>query len=523
MKTGFTTALSLALLCMAVPCGGQSTDEESSYTGKLTGVNVYVRSGPGSAAYPCTQLSAPAKVRVVGARGDWLKIEAPQDVFCVISKNYVKPNSSGKTGTVTGDNIWVRAGGPLAERNRSKLEQYGMLQGRLSTGAKVRIIGRGDDYYKITPPKGAYFWISADYVQRVNDGGATATRPATGETTDAADTRATDTAPWQDDTQDVRDKERQKFMAIEKLMKQKFQKPKDQRDLKEILNKYQELEISDDSYLKPWVQARIKYLKTAIEQMEDLREIEDLLQDAAEKQRQYRQKRQEVRQDILLETATHPAALGQRAKGVLSRSAMFPGGATGPRLFMLQDPDTGQVDAYVQCTTGAVDLTSYLGKYVSVSGKGRYEAGLSTYVIEAGHVVVLQEDVELPAPPRPRVAPPEIPSPPAEPEPEPVEPKPMPAEPEPESVEPEPEPVEPEPVEPEAPTIKIEPELPSEPEPEPEPEPRERPDMGADEGTVPPSEPETPGDDDEPLPPTGLPLVSPSTQPDQPIDPDEYK
>ena len=126
--------LALCLSAWAVVAAQAQTTRpaEEGYTGVLTGTRVYVRSAPVD-GYPCTQLSRPARVRVVAERAGWLKILPPEGCYSLISKRYVRVQ--GKRGTVTGNNVLVRAGSDLAPGRMD------MVQTRLNAGATVTILG----------------------------------------------------------------------------------------------------------------------------------------------------------------------------------------------------------------------------------------------------------------------------------------------------------------------------------------------------------------------------------------------
>jgi hypothetical protein len=88
-------------------------------------------------------------------------IVGPEESFSWISKSFVKVDMSNPDyGIVTGDAVRVYAGsqyrGPI-HSDRTQL--------KLNTGDKVRLLGEEkDDYYKISSPKGAYFWIKTKYL-----------------------------------------------------------------------------------------------------------------------------------------------------------------------------------------------------------------------------------------------------------------------------------------------------------------------------------------------------------------------
>lgn len=136
------------------------------YVGELTGTDVYIRSGPGTAYYYWAKLSSPARVIVAGEKHGWLKILPPAGSFSWISKNFVELDADNPgIGIVTADSVRVWAGSDYVEPMRSH-----SLQAKLNKGDQVKLagdeVGKGD-YYKIVPPPGAHLWVSGQYVKYV--------------------------------------------------------------------------------------------------------------------------------------------------------------------------------------------------------------------------------------------------------------------------------------------------------------------------------------------------------------------
>ena len=136
------------------------------FVGELTGADVNIRSGAGTAYYRCGKLSAPARVIVAGAEHGWLKILPPVGSFSWISKNFVElAPDNPRIGILTGDSVRVWAGSDYVEPMRSH-----SLQAKLNKGDQVKLAGdeagKGD-YYKIVPPPAAHLWVSAQYVKYV--------------------------------------------------------------------------------------------------------------------------------------------------------------------------------------------------------------------------------------------------------------------------------------------------------------------------------------------------------------------
>ncbi|MDY7011920.1 MAG: hypothetical protein SVV80_14410, partial [Planctomycetota bacterium] len=401
--------------------------------GVVTGENVYVRSEPGN--YPCTKLSHPERVLVTGRRDGWLEIMPPAGCFSLISKRFV--SVAGNVGTVTGTNVLVRAGSSM-ELYRNRIDA---VQTSLNIDDKVTIVGEQEGFYQITPPPGARLWIAAQFVKRLED--EADTQPATTQPTTQS-VFITTTQP------DVIKDELSAFEAAEKALEAEFKKPREVRNLPDLLAKYEAIKITADSPLAPYIKLRVDFLRGRMELARDVQDASDLVRAAEARQAGLAADRAQF-------AATAPTTRPTRsyaAEGILYASELFTGGATGPKRFLIRDTDTHLISAYVQCTTGAVELAGRVGAHVGVIGSPKYDEAMRLYIIEAEKIAVIK-----PAPPKPEPLP--IP----EPKPEPIitpvpEPKP----------EPKPEPIitpVPEP----KPEPKPEPIITPVPEPKPEPKP----------------------------------------------------
>lgn len=132
------------------------------YVAEIVSDDIYIRSGPGTNYYQCGKLNRDDRVKVVGSKFSWSQISPPSDSFSWISKQYVKIDPEDKTiGTVTGDNVRVWAGSETIKPVHSS-----SIQLKLNTDDKVTLLGEElDDYHKITPPSGAYLWVSTKYTK----------------------------------------------------------------------------------------------------------------------------------------------------------------------------------------------------------------------------------------------------------------------------------------------------------------------------------------------------------------------
>ncbi len=168
---GSIVIFSLGIICS--PAFGEAATRPAPkgdfpYVGEVTGDNVYVRSRDGQNWYPTAKLNKGDRVQVHDERFGWLKIRPPKGSFCYIDKTFVIREGEGK-GVVKGDNVYVRAGSQIPAYERKK----NCVVAQLSKGAEIEILSEHPDgYYRIVPPKDAYYWISRQYVRPVSEGAA---------------------------------------------------------------------------------------------------------------------------------------------------------------------------------------------------------------------------------------------------------------------------------------------------------------------------------------------------------------
>jgi len=446
-----TTTIIVVLALSAMAWGQAETSEYQ--VGTLTGQNVYVRSEPDS--YPCGKISAPSTVQVVSRQGDWYKIVPPPGVFSVISRQYVELAADGQTGTVTGNVVLVRAG---AERDLGSLDRYYVDQVRLNTGDKVWVVGEGVDFYKITPPSGAYVWISTQYVR-------TESEPA--DVVDSSDGVVADmSAPEMDAVEaEVLTDAGREFMRLDRLLAAELAKPIGQQDLRSLQEQYRAINASGAA-LRSAIERRMMYVDSAIKLQQDALEVERMAAESQARREEFQRRMQQASEGAGPETQ----APSYDAWGLLSMSGLYVDSAV--KRYLLTDPETRSMNAYAR-STDAVDLSKYVGSLIGVRGRAVYEPASGLNVIDVTSVELLASVAPTPAPIRPPApvapAPPEpAPSAPVEPAqpPTPLEAPAVPMEPEP--LDREPAPMRPLPVPPEP--ILVEPDRPMEPLPSPSPE-----------------------------------------------------
>ena len=125
------------------------------FTGLAVEDGVVVRAGPGVAELSVHALDKGDEVVVVNRRGDFLQILPPAGTFCLVPKARVNVrgeiDGSGQVGLVS-DALNVRVGSTLNQA-------VGSTALRLAPGEEVRVVGEEGIYYKIEPPKLAFFYV----------------------------------------------------------------------------------------------------------------------------------------------------------------------------------------------------------------------------------------------------------------------------------------------------------------------------------------------------------------------------
>lgn len=147
------------------PVTGEVNDANllaTPFIAEMTSDDVYVRSGPGTNYYYCGKLKKFDKVKVVGSKFSWWQIVPPGGSYCWISKQYVETGPQGSTtGKVIGDGVRVYAGSD----DFQPLHSTTMLV-KLNNGDKVTLLGEEKEgCYKVSPPEGAYLWVSNQYAR----------------------------------------------------------------------------------------------------------------------------------------------------------------------------------------------------------------------------------------------------------------------------------------------------------------------------------------------------------------------
>lgn len=416
--------LSLALITGLLLVARVHADDAATYTGVVTGENVYVRSGPGENFYATQKLNRGDTVQVVGIRFDWLKIVPPDGSFCYVAKANVDRRGDGSIGR-TSKAVHVRAGSHLNDALVSALC-------KLEAGEDVAIIGEHNEYFKIKPPAEAFLYISKQFVQpktqtpaplpgtvantgnsgatgqtpaatdtNVGTGTSTSTDPSAGSTPDTvADTTdntrqnpaTTDTNPSDTTTaatagtagtagttSTTRPSIAQEYDRLDQLFESTRTQRVEDQPLDELIAGYTTLAASPElaASLRRIAQIRLNALQDLASAREQLAAIKTFRAGHQEKQQSLEAERTEIQEMIDKTKVTIFTAVG-----TLRTSNLQPGGGT---LYRLTDPATGRTVVYLRSSDDKL-LAGQVGQFVGVRGQAVDAANLPLKIIETTDV-----------------------------------------------------------------------------------------------------------------------------------------
>lgn len=411
----------LVLVAFSGLCSAALESEDFPLLAELTGNNVYIRSGPGTAWYFTGKISQPERVTAVGKKYGWTKIVPPKGSFSWISKAYVTPDpAEAGYGIVTGDGVKVYAGSPNVQPQDSS-----SLQTKMYKGDRVKLTGEEkNDYYKIEPPKDAYLWVSSQYlkfVKALDEVGAQAEKvsevkyevPEPEDDKDApqpepepADDTAkqeqappdaveTATEPEQETEQTVEtapkpqpevaeqaqapepktpaeldaaagksDAEMVKMcLALENMVDDELMKPLEQQDYKPIKDKLAEIQNASGADSKGHRYA--KYLLDRIGRYELVINVDKAL---AEHDKELEKTREQIEQQRQEKVGNIPDPGRYIVTGILKESSIYTE-ASGQKRYLLMD-DYGKIISYVVPDKGvSMDMDKFINERVNVIGR----------------------------------------------------------------------------------------------------------------------------------------------------------
>jgi len=168
-------------------------------------------------------------------------------------------------------------------------------------------------------------------------------------------------------------------------MMAEYKKPVEQRDLRRIIAKFNAIDTADNAQAAKLVEYYTKYMENQLEIFDDAKAATDQI---GKKIVVITEIQTTIDNDVI-EEQTNPRPKAYNAQGVIQASAVFPGTKYAPKRWVVRDPFTDRITAYVQCTSGDVDMAAHVGKHVGVWGAEIYDENLKLYIVDAQAVTVL--------------------------------------------------------------------------------------------------------------------------------------
>jgi uncharacterized protein YgiM (DUF1202 family) len=416
-----TTPLPAAPAAPATPATATPEVSTKPFVGTVAGTRVYVRSGPGQHYYELGQLSKGDTVQVLGTKEGWYIIAPPAGTFCLIAKELVDVDASGKLGTVNTPFVNVRAGSALHPAS-----DYAVL-GVIKQGTPLNLVGATQKYYKIVPPDSIAVYVSATLIKSAGEGALytqpqlklpagtppfgkddVAITPGSATTAPASSSTAPGTVPepitvnitppsgsdqtpsTQPTVVSVAPKPAVQFngdaystfSALNEKTQAEFIKPLMKRDLKPLAAGYEQLLGMSDiaPSVKQGSQARLDAINKMIAVQDQAAGAQN---DIAKIQSQSKAIDEQFKATEERMAAAEEAA-PYIAQGVLKTSS-----AVADK-YVLVNPASGRVTAYVEPSTD-LDIAKLLNTYVGVKGKTVHEADLDIDVIKVKTITMLQQ------------------------------------------------------------------------------------------------------------------------------------
>ena len=276
-------------------------------------------------------------------------------------------------GTVVGDNVRVRAGSIKVP------PQYASeVQTKLSSPAKVHIIGRRGDFYKIATPPGSYFWVAGDFVERLG--------PVTPDALTELKEQVLTAAALTDVPKNLSE-QRLEYQKLTAAVKAERAKPLEQQNFEPLRKRLDSLLGQTESVS---LKASVDTLQRHLERCEVALAI---WQQSRKEDRQLTATLSEIDQQMELLMAVKPPAPNNVkdivVKGTLAESAVFTAPNKNRRFLVLDDSE--RIIYYALAEKEGLDLAGYLGKNVSMVGQVQYDSFGKVRLLHVHEVVELPQ------------------------------------------------------------------------------------------------------------------------------------
>jgi hypothetical protein len=371
----------------ATPAAGQpaAVAPKPPYVGQIQAKEnsrVYARGGPGTVYYPVAILQSGAEVIVTEDDGVWKQLVPPADCFSLIAKEFVElRNAEAASGTVTGENVNVRAGPVHGDLVKDPYR----VQCSLGSGTAVTILGTwtgtldGEQktFYKIVPPPAARVYVLGLLCRFLRPYQAAQTSPTAGAGAQAV--RPADTSATQ-------------FANLETALVAACNRPAvdqiDPDELARLSTHYQEVaNVTRDPKVRVFAEYRVKWIGQRIALIAALAKAKS----AAEAIDQRRAAGEGTAPPILPTGQESPAEsrfteTGRVEIGVYTEIE--------PNRFRLVGAGPRGVErtlCYVEAVPGGPDLRKLLGKRVGVIGTRNFVPSFQQHLIYVREAEVLDE------------------------------------------------------------------------------------------------------------------------------------
>ncbi len=359
----------------------ESAGIEGAYLGQIIGERVRVRSGPAEVYYPTALLDKDQQVLVLEVKRGWVRIEPTEQCFSWISKKYVNLQApataaeliGGKAlwAVVTGNNVRVRAGSikvPPANADS--------VQMKLSRGFRVLVIGQRDDYYKIACPKGAAFYVSADFIKKIGPVTAAAKQLRHQVSTGVADSVTGKPGLLT---------EQSTYRELARALTRERGKPISQQNFATIR---QNLEKLNQQTKSPAIKASTDTLMRQLVRNETALDIWKKSQDQDTQLQVTLAKIETKIQQLSMEYESPTKTASDLViKGTIAKSSVFTA-AHQNRRFLVRN-EGGKIDCYAVSGRASLNLSQWVGKTAAMMGQMRYDSFSKTRVLTVTHIVEL--------------------------------------------------------------------------------------------------------------------------------------
>ncbi len=133
------------------PAAPEAVPADFPLSGKVAANRLNVRARPGTHYEVIGRFEIGQTVTVVGVTGDWFEVRVPRDAKAWVAERFV-----GSSGTITADNVRVRAGAGLA------FTPYAYV----NEGDVVTTVGAPfNGWQQIEAPETATAWVSREFVE----------------------------------------------------------------------------------------------------------------------------------------------------------------------------------------------------------------------------------------------------------------------------------------------------------------------------------------------------------------------